>query len=231
MCPASLRPRVLIPVFFTAELSAEVSRINAQNATSNLLTTLQVLNDFLQQAYIGVDETHHRLCVVNHFIDSSSVFQPSTAPIEVLSFPFVDYTDRQLGQIANSEKRLTDAAFVILDDQTRKDGCTCRLVGRKEVNFFCVRSEFKGAQRSLDSLLYGSTNIQRLRNEAAMSGGYLKHDRNPSTHVANTQKVVSLLNRPATTKTWETCCKPSCGLQNFLVIPVFCIAELPLHVG
>ena len=190
-----------------------------------------MLNSFLQQAVVGVDGARQRLCVVNHLVDDSFTPQPSTTPVEIIDFPFIGYAERQLREVISPQTRLTDAAFVILDAQTRKDGCTCRLVSRKEAHFFSVRSEFRGAQRSLDAILYNSTNIQRLCNEAAACGGVLRDDRIQSNHVANSQIVVSFLNKPTTTKTWETCCKPSFGHQLHALIPAFCIAELPLKVG
>ena len=49
--------------------------------------------------------------------------------------------------------------------------------------------------------------------------------------MVNNQNVVSLLNKLTTIKTWETCCKPIFGRQLHSLIPVFCIAELPLKIG
>lgn len=192
---------------------------------------LQVVNSFLQQASAEVDEALRRLCIVNHVIDDSSAPLPSTPPIEITSFPFIGYAEHKLREALHSQPRLTDAAFLVLDEQTRKDSCTCRLVSRTEAHFFSVRSDFRGAQGSLDEILYGSTNIQRLRNEAAACGGALRYDRISTTHVTNRHNVVSILNKPTTIKTWETCCKPYSGHQTHALLPVFCTAEIPLKVG
>ena len=190
----------------------------------------QVLNSFLGQALVGLDDGRQRLCVVTNVTDVSSSVEPSTPPIEVIDFPFIGLAGQQLQEAIASRKRLTDEGFIMLDDQTQDDGCSCRLVSCKQAYFFSVRSDFQGAQQSLDAILAESTNMQRLRNEAAMCGGILRNDRLPTRHVATKYSTVTFLNKPTTQKTWETCCKPCCGLQNTPVIPVFCIEELPLKV-
>ena len=231
MSPAVTRPRALIPVFLTVKLNPEVRRLDFEFDRSSLLIDFQVLNSFLEQALAGVDDSHRRLCVVTNVTDASFRAELSKPPVEVIESPFIGFAERQLREAILSQKGLTDAAFIMLDEQTRKDSCTCRLVSRKQAHFFSVRSDFRGAQRSLDAVLDESTNIQRLRNEAAMSGGVLRNDRARITHVANGQNAVSFLNKPTTSKTWETCCKPGCGHQNKALIPVFCTAELPLKVS
>lgn len=190
----------------------------------------QVLNSFLAGARSGVEDGHNRISVVANIPEASSIPEVSTPPVEVTEFPFVGFGEWRLREAITSQKGLTDEAFIILDEQTLDDGRTCRLVSRKQAHYFSVRSDFRGAQRSLDAILNESTNMQRLRNEAAMSGGILRSDRLPTMHMADTQTAVTFLNRPTTEKTWETCCKPRCGHQTNPLIPVFCTAELPLKV-
>jgi len=171
-----------------------------------------------------------RISVVANIPEASSIPEVSTPPVEVAEFPFVGFAERQLREAITSQKGLTDEVFIILDEQTHDDGCTCRLVSRKQAHYFSVRSDFKGAQRSLDAILNESTNMQRLRNEAAMSGGILRSDRVPTMHMADMLTAVAFLNRPTTEKTWEACCKSRCGFQDNALIPVFCTTELPLQV-
>lgn len=168
--------------------------------------------------------------MITSVIEASSTLEPSTPPIEVIDFPFVGLAIWQLAKAIESQKRLANEVFVMLDRQTQDDSFSCRLVSRRQAHLFSVRSDFRGAQRCLDAILAESTNMQRLRNEAAMCGGILRDDRVPTTHVANKQSTDSFLNKPMTEKTWETCCKPCGGAQTHAIIPVFCIAELPIKV-
>ena len=190
-----------------------------------------MLNLFLIEALSVVEKGRNKICVVSDIPEAFSTPKVSTPPVEITKFPFVGYAEWQLHEIIASQKGFTDEAFIILDEQTLHDGHTCRLTHRKQARYFSVRSDFRGAQRRLDAILNESTNMQRLRNEAAMNGGVLGNDQAPTKHMAEMQTAVSLLNKPTTEKTWETCCKPHCGFQNYALIPVFCTTELPLKVS
>ena len=74
----------------------------------------------------------------------------------------------------SSQSRFTDEVLILLDTETSRIGLTCRLVSRKLSQYFSVRSDFLSAQVALDAVLNGTTNMQRLRNEAAMTGGVLR---------------------------------------------------------
>ena len=74
----------------------------------------------------------------------------------------------------SSQSRCTDEVLILLDTETLKIGLTCRLVSRKLAQYFSVRSDFLSAQVALDAVLNGASNMQRLRNEAAMVGGVLR---------------------------------------------------------
>lgn len=93
-----------------------------------------------------------------------------------------------------------------------------------------MRSSFASAQVALDALLDGATSIKRLQNEAAIAGGALQGDLAPGNDQKGDEKAVEFENRPQTDKTWETCCKPRCGDQNPVCIPVFMTAELSPEV-
>jgi hypothetical protein len=190
-----------------------------------------VLSSFLEEAWAGVKDGHQRLFIVTTK-DADSSFEPSRPSMKVFDSPFLGFAEHQLRDVIASHKKLTDEVFVMLDEQTRKDGSSCRLVSRKQAHYFAVRSDFRGAQRRLDAILNESSNIQRLRNEAAMAGGILRDSDSAQQikHMSDDRAIPHFLNKPATDKTWETCCKPVCGNQQDPIIPVFCTAELPLKV-
>ena len=144
--------------------------------------------------------------------------------------PFGDCAEWHLRDAIGPRKRLLNTAFIILDEQTGEDKWTCQLVSRKEAHYFSVRSDFWAAQRCVDAIVNESTNIQRLRNEAAMCGGILQNDRVPTVHVMNRPSDVSFFNKPITCKTWNTCCGAGSGWQDKIILPVFVISELPLKV-
>lgn len=74
----------------------------------------------------------------------------------------------------SSQSRFTDEILILLDTETSRIGLTCRLVSRKLAQYFSVRSDFLSAQVALDAVLNGATNMQSLRNEAAMASGVLR---------------------------------------------------------
>ena len=74
----------------------------------------------------------------------------------------------------SSQSRFTDEVLILLDTETSRIGLTCRLVSRKIAQYFSVRSDFLSAQVALDAVINRATNMQRLRNEAAMAGGVLR---------------------------------------------------------
>ena len=190
-----------------------------------------MLNLFLVEALSVVQKGQNKITIVSDTPEGFSTPKVSTPPVEITKFPFTGYVEWQLRETIASQKGFTDEAFIMLDEQTLHDGHTCRLVHRKQARYFCVRSDFRGAQRCLDAILNESTNMQRLRNEAAANGGILGSDQAPTKHMAEMRSAVSFLNKPATEKTWETCCKPVRGNQRDARIPVFCTTELPLKVS
>jgi hypothetical protein len=95
-----------------------------------------------------------------------------------------------------------------------------------------VRSDFSSAQVALEAILNGASNIQRLRNEAAMAGGVLRDyptSRGTIKH-GQVEDMVRFKNKAPSDLTWERCCKPKCGHQDTITIPVFCTADMPLEV-
>lgn len=74
----------------------------------------------------------------------------------------------------SSQSRCIDEVLILLDTETSKIGLTCRLVSRKLAQYSSVRSDFLSAQVALDAVLNGASNMQHLRNEAAMAGGVLR---------------------------------------------------------
>ena len=223
MAAAAIQRHRLIPVFLIVELKPEVTKFEANYTRLLPLIVLQVLNSFLEQATAGFGDGQQRLCVVTNANGVSFSSEPSMPPIETTVFPFIGFTEWQLIEAIDSQSKLRDA-FVMLDEQTRNDGRTCRLVTHEQAHVFTVRSEFRDAQRSAVAILNESTNIQRLRNEAAMCGGSLKSDRALITHTMNQKISISFFNNSTTR---EPCCKPA---QHHTMIPVFCTSDLPIEV-
>ena len=131
----------------------------------------------------------------------------------------------------SSHKIVTDEVFVILDSETTKNGTTCGLASRYQAHFFYVRSDFASAQVALDALLDGSSNIQRLRNEAVIAGGPLRNYlAAKASEKSHNDEMIYFKNKPQNGLTWGKCCRRRNGDQSPVCIPVFCSAELPLEV-
>ena len=189
-----------------------------------------MLERFFHEAYSDVKEGHRRLFLVTSK-SLPSKLQPSTSSVEAFDSPFLgEMADRQYIEIISSHKQFTGRVFVVLDDSTLKSSPTCRLVDYEDA--YAVRSDFHSVQAALNAILDGSTNMQRLRNEAAMSGGHVlrKYSANSATPVQHDGNFLKFENRPPNPPSWEKCCKKRVGAQSPICIPVFCTIEVPLEV-
>lgn len=160
-----------------------------------------------------------------------SNLQPSTSPVGAFESPFLgEWADRHFIFSVSSHGQINGKVFVVLDKYTLTRGHTCRLVSLFNKGG-SVRSDFYSVQVALDAMLDGTTNLQRLRNEAEMVGGKLqKYHANEVANSNHERDFLGFQNRPSDPVAWEQCCYSRLGYQDPICIPVFCTVEMPVKV-
>ena len=176
-----------------------------------------------------------KLHLVTEKIPISEV-HPTVGPVDELSkSQFLEIpAPRARIDPASYHEQLSCKGHVILDVHSAEDKQTCQLIVTDEViGHRCdVRSDFCSAQIALEAILDGSTNVQRLRNKAAASGGILRnYTFKDSASAQDQMRIVEFHNRPSTAVSWDQCCRSKMGYQDPMCIPVFCTSDLPLEVG
>ena len=185
------------------------------------------MNKFLEQAYVKLEENSRRLLLITNKPLNPNL-RPTKSPLEESfrsSFLEISIPRARIDPFSYDDQ-LEGNACVILDDDTAKDGLSCQIIAKNRgVGYrYDVRSDFFSAQVALEAILEGSTNVQRLRNKAAMTGGILRNFNRDNTAFVNVD-AVAFRNRPETAPHWTKCLR-----RQPMCIPVFCTAEIPLEV-
>ena len=198
------------------------------------LISLQTINKFFEEAYANLEGRPRKLHLVTEK-QSVTEIHPTVGPVDELSrSQFLGLSGpRAWLDPASYHEELDRRARVFLDADSAEDKITCQLILTDEVigPRSNVRSDFYSAQIALEAILDGSTNVQRLRNKAAVCGGVLQnYTLEDSTLPQDQISIVKFQNRPPTSISWEQCCQSKMGTQDPMCVPVFCTSDIPLEV-
>ncbi|KAF2231139.1 hypothetical protein EV356DRAFT_579502 [Viridothelium virens] len=200
----------LVPVFFGVNIPSEV------------------VNDFLSKAYGTAEQIgcEYKFRIVDNGGSAGSASQAPVADLQPRIF--TEGGPRAMLDAIKSYSNITDEVFVILDGQTEKGRATCRLVWRYHAHFASARSQFGPSLVALAALLDGKTTMQQLQNDAAAAGGALTEftpvfQRGPP-------KSSELLSLQQRSQEWSRYSTLRNTADEHVILPVFCIAEIPLEV-